>query len=155
MRKVEDMTISEMREFGLKIESPVPAELTKRADILAFLSKPKQTDKPEAPKVPTPKKIQDDRDKRAAKVTLNEEEKARLAELEKLARSGKSPDIDQMKELRILRIRKTITPLSLIEQRELDELALKAKGNPIDVSNKSGLPDAERLAELKKRSDIE
>ncbi len=154
MKKLEDMTIAEMREFGLKIENPVPAKLTKKADILAFLSKPDKVKEEEKPKVPTPKQIQDDKDKKAAKVPLNEEEKARMAELETLARSGRSPDIDQMKELRILRMRKTITPLSLVEKRELDELALKAKGNPIDSSNKSGLPDKERLAELNKRSEL-
>lgn len=148
---LETATIKEMREFGKKINRPVPTELTKKADILAFLKDTKQADKP---KVPTPKQIQDDRDKRAAKIPLNEEEKARLAELEKLARSGRSPDIDQMKELRILRMRKTITPLSVVEQRELDELTLKAEGNPIDGSNVSGLPDAERLNELKKRSEL-
>ena len=149
---LETATVKQLREFAAKIGREIPSALKKREDILNFLKNPNKEEK--KPKVPTPTQIQNDRDKRAAKVPLSEEEKARLAELEKLARSGKSPNIDQMKELRILRMRKTITPLSPVEQRELEELALKAEGNPIDGSNKSGLPDAERLLELKKRSEV-
>jgi len=157
MTKVEDMTIPEMREFAAKAEIDIPPNLKKKDDILEFLKnhgKVKPTADPPRPQCPTPNQIQEDRDKKEAKIPLSEKDKARLAGLEKLARSGKSPDIDQMKELRILRLRKRITPLSVIEQRELDELVLKAEGNPIDGSNRSGLPDEERLTELRKRSEL-
>lgn len=159
MKKVEDMTILEMLEFAEKAEIVIPQNLKKRGDILEFLKNSgkvkTESAGPQKSAVPTPKQIQEDRDKKAAKIPLSEQDKARLAGLEKLARSGKSPDIDQMKELRILRLRKTITPLSVIEQRELEELRLKAEGAPVDGSNKSGLPDDERLEELRKRSEIE
>lgn len=151
---LEKMTLKQMREFADKAEVSIPENLKTKDDILAYLKEPKPTEPPEQPKGPTPEQIQDDRDKKASKVPLSESDKARLAGLEKLARSGRSPNIDQMKDLRILRERKKITPLSVVEQKELDELTLKEQGNPIDGSNISGLPDDERLSELRKRSEI-
>ena len=153
MKNVEDMTIKELKEFAAKIDKVIPEETTKRADIIKFLSGTK--DEVKLPNENTKRQNQIERDKKAASVPLTEADKAHLAELETMARSGKSPDLDQMKELRILRLRKEITPLSVIEQRELEELALKAEGAPEDSSNRSGLPDAERLADLNKRRELQ
>lgn len=151
----ENSTVNEMREFAAKAEVTIPKELTKRADILEFLKNPNKESTPPKPTGPTPEQIQTDRDKRAAKVPLSESDKTYLAQLEKMARLGNPiPDSDQMKDLRILRMRKTITPLSLIEQRELEELNLKAEGAQLDGANVSGLPDPERREELLKRSEI-
>jgi len=93
-------------------------------------------------------------EKKEAKKPLNEAEKTRLAMLEKMSRSGKSPDIDQMKDLRLLRMRKAVTPLSSVEVRELEELEIKSKGGMVEAIPDSGISDADRLAELKERSEI-
>ena len=155
MKKVEEMTIPELKEFAAKINKVIPEGTTKKADIIKFLSETKEEVKPPGPSENTKRLNRIERDKIAASVPLTEADKAYLAKLEAMARSGRSPDLDQMKDLRILRLRKEITPLSVIEIRELDELALKAEGSPIDGSNRSGLPDEERLADLMKRRELE
>ena len=160
MKKVEEMTKKEMQEFAAKAEIIIPKELKSRADILEFLKNPNKDKEPESPTPPkpagpTPQQIQADRDKRAAKVPLTEADKSYLANLEKMARLGNPiPNSDQMKDLRILRMRKAVTPLSAIEIRELEELNLKAEGAQLDGENVSGLPDPERREELLKRSEI-
>lgn len=151
MKKLEEMTVNELKEFAAKINKVIPEGTTKRADIIKFLSGPAEEVKSPGPNENTKRLNQIERDKKAASVPLTEADKAYLAELEVMARSGRSPDIDQMKDLRTLRLRKEITPLSIVEQRELDELALMAEGSPIDSTNRSGLPDDERLADLKRR----
>lgn len=151
MKRLEEMTVVELKEFAAKINKVIPEGTKKKADIIKFLSESEEEIKP----CENTKRLNlIERDKKAASVPLTEADKAYLAELEAMARSGRSPDLDQMKDLRILRLRKKITPLSKVEQRELDELELKAEGSPIDSTNRSGLPDDERLAELKKRREL-
>jgi len=154
MKKVEEMTIAELKEFAAKIDKVIPEGTTRKADIIKFLSGTKEEVKPPGPSENTKRMNQIERDKKASSIPLTEADKAYLAKLETMARSGKSPDLDQMKDLRILRRRKEITPLSIIEQRELEELKLMAEGSPIDSTNRSGLPDDERLADLTKRREL-
>jgi len=164
MKNLEDMTIAELREFAAKVNIVIPEDKTLKKDILDFLKKPKSKD-PAAEALAAQKtKEQEVRDlqaktradsiKRACKQPLNEKEKVRLAELEKLSRSGKQPDTDQMRELGILRERSKITQLSVVEKNELDELEVKRQAGVSEAIPSSGVTEDERYEQLEKRRKI-
>jgi hypothetical protein len=93
------------------------------------------------------KTIEDNR-KKALKKPLTEPEKFRLGQIEIAAQSGKQPNVDDMKDLGLLRQREMITPLSTVEEVELNRLniAIQAGG----ISNELNT----RLTRLRKRARL-
>lgn len=160
----EQSTVAEMKEFAAKVGTVIPKEITRKPDILEFLKNPKPKD-PAAAALAAHKakeqaerdlqaKTQEDNFKKEIKKPLNERGKAYLAELEAMARSGKIPDTDQMKDLRLLRERVKVTPLSVIEQNELAELEVKRQNPEATKIPASGVTEAERFDDLGKRSQL-
>lgn len=161
----EKSTIKEMQEFAAKAEIAIPKDITKKADIFAFLKNPRKSTDPSAEALAAHKaedqaerelqaKTNAENLKRACKEPLNEREKRRLAELELMARSGKQPNTDQMRDLAVLRERSRITPLSVVEQNELAEIEVKRQNPGAAPIPSSGVTEEERYEQLGKRSAL-
>lgn len=161
----EESTVPEMRAFAAKADIVIPKDKTKKADIFEFLKNPQSKD-PAAEALAAHKakeqaenelkaKTNAEKLKRACKEPLSEKEKAYLAELELLARSGKQPNTDQMKDLGILRERARITKLSVVEQNELAEIKVRRQAPDATPIPSSGVTENERFDSLQKRSQIE
>lgn len=161
----EESTVKEMREFAAKTNIEIPKNKTTKAAILEFLKNPKSTDPAaealsahqakEQVKRDLQTKTKEDNLKKACKEPLNEKEKAYLAELEVLARSSRTPNTDQMRDLMVLRQRSKITRLSVVEQNELAETEVRRQAPDATEIPSSGVTENERYEQLRKRSEIE
>ena len=165
MKNVEEMSIAEMKEFAAKTSIVIPKDKTTRAAILDFIKNPKPIDPVaearaahqarEKSQAEQSAKTKEARYKKACKKPLNEKEKAYLAELEVMARSGQTPDTDQMKDLGLLRARAKITKLSVIEQNELAEIEVRRQNPDAVQIPSSGVTEEERFQDLKARCEIQ
>jgi hypothetical protein len=160
----EKSTVKEMREFAGKIGREIPKDKKSQKEIFKFLTKPPKDPAAEA-LAKQQAKAQEERElkvkteeakvKKACKKPLNEKEKAYLAELEVMARSGKQPNTDQMKDLAVLRRRQAITKLSVVEQNEMAALEIKRQAPDAVQVPSSGVTEEERFQGLEARKDIE
>jgi len=167
----ENSTVKEMREFAAKANITIPFNTRSKKAIFELLKNPKtaaagKSTDPSAEALAAHKakvqaeqeskaKTKADNIKKACKKPLSEKEKAYLAELELLARSGRQPNTDQMRDLGILRKRAEITKLSVVEQNELAETEVRRQAPDATQIPSSGVTDEERYEALKKRSEIE